>query len=222
MTTTHITHNVPADRVDFLVALATATGGTLVARTVESDGEFTLVFSFPDGDGASSDNLATPETKTAAPTVPSGISGTNSPVNPEPKWLTIARAELKLNVEERPGTEDNPRIVSYHQSTKGGADHDSVPWCSSFVNWCVEQAGLKGSDSKLARSWLGWGEPINEPRVGCIIVLERGPAPQGHVGFLTDAKPGFVTLLGGNQGNKVSLASFSSERVIGLRWPTGK
>ena len=108
----------------------------------------------------------------------------------------------------------------YHASTAGGPDHDAVPWCASFVNWCVEQAGLKGSDSKLARSWLGWGEPINTPRPGCLVVLERGPAPQGHVGFFVGATPGFVRLLGGNQGDRVSIDSFSAERVIGLRWPS--
>lgn len=216
----HITHNVPADRVDFLVALAESSGGRLQSKAIEEDGEFTLVFEFPD---AASDPVTQAAVQPAAtalvatPTRP-GTSAAESGARDEPRWLRIARQALGEG--ELPGPDDNPRIVAYHASTRDGAAPDAVPWCASFVNWCLEEAGMVGSDSKLARSWLGWGEPINEPRLGCIVVLERGAAPKGHVGFYLGSSAGTVTLLGGNQGDRVSVASFSAERVIGLRWPT--
>lgn len=208
----HITHNVPADRVDFLVAVAEASGGRLQSRAAEDDGEFTLVFEFPDAvlGHATAPVVVAGAPAGAALTAPADVA--------EPAWLRIARQELGETEDD--GAADNQRIVAYHASTSGGAAPDAVPWCASFVNWCLEQADLSGSDSKLARSWLGWGEPINEPRLGCIVVLERGAPPKGHVGFFLGASPAGVTLLGGNQGQRVSVATFAANRVIGLRWPS--
>jgi hypothetical protein len=44
----------------------------------------------------------------------------------------------------------------------------------------------------------------------------------GHIGIVMgqDAK-GRLMVLGGNQGNKVSIAPFDRARVLGFRWPTG-
>ena len=84
---------------------------------------------------------------------------------------------------------------------------DEVSWCSSFVNYCVEQAGGAGTDSKAARSWLDWGRSVSHSdwREGDIVVFWR-EAPnswKGHVAFLVtwDGERPFV--LGGNQGNKI-------------------
>ena len=111
----------------------------------------------------------------------------------------------------------NPRIVAYHATTGGGSEPDSVPWCSSFVNFCVEKAGLKGTDSKAARSWMKWGREATEFFPGCIVVLERGAAPQGHVGFFVGTESGRIRLLGGNQGDRVSIASFDASIVLAIR-----
>ncbi|KKK66354.1 hypothetical protein LCGC14_2964930, partial [marine sediment metagenome] len=40
------------------------------------------------------------------------------------------------------------------------ASEDETPWCSSFVNFCVCEAGynpIKETGSARARSWLSWG-----------------------------------------------------------------
>ena len=65
----------------------------------------------------------------------------------------VALDELALNVKEFPGRPDNPRIVLYHSLDARRPAEDETAWCSSFVNYCVEQAGLIGTDSKWARSW---------------------------------------------------------------------
>lgn len=135
-------------------------------------------------------------------------------------WLKIAIKEK--GIEEVPGPGDNPRIVEYLKSTSLGAPdnrNDETPWCSAFVNWCVEQAGLKGTNSAWARSWLEWGreQDIGDSWVGCICVLSRGDG--GHVGFLVAYNDDQVKLLGGNQGNAVSEAWFSMDRVLGYRVP---
>ena len=123
----------------------------------------------------------------------------------------IAQEELLIGVAEdhRLG-HDNTRIKIYHGTTSGGAMPDEVAWCSSFVNFCVEQAGLIGTDSKAARSWLNWGGsvPKNDWRTGDVMIFRRGSSSwQGHVGFLADLKGERPLILGGNQNNRVSLAS---------------
>lgn len=136
----------------------------------------------------------------------------------DPPWMAIARGEM--GTQEQPGPTDNPRIIAYHATTTLHATTDEVPWCSSFVSWCIEQAGIRGTRSAAARSWLTWGEGLEHPILGCIVVLSRGSNPAaGHVGFWMEEQTGRVQLLGGNQGNAVSLSTFDAARILGYRWP---
>jgi uncharacterized protein (TIGR02594 family) len=146
----------------------------------------------------------------------------------DPKWLTIARGELGVReyTAFRPGPKgasSNPRIEEYQRAANGRED-DDVPWCSSFVNWCMKQAGLPGTDRGAARSWLRWGVPLQEPRPGCVVVLwrESRESYKGHVGLYarTGQAPDSVALIGGNQMNAVRVASFPSSRVLAYRWPS--
>lgn len=77
----------------------------------------------------------------------------------------FAKQELLRGVAEVPGPADNPRIVLYHSTTVGGAAPDEVSWCSSFVNFCVEQAGMKGTNNKApsgcaGKRKVGVGDPF--------------------------------------------------------------
>ncbi len=75
----------------------------------------------------------------------------------------IARAELALDVREFPNSANNPRIVMYHRTTNASSGtSDIVPWCSSFVNYCVEQAGWIGTNSQRALTWEDWGQNVGE------------------------------------------------------------
>lgn len=135
-------------------------------------------------------------------------------------WYGIAMREMETGVDEIPGPQHNPRILEYHQSTTLRATDDETPWCSSFVNWCMEQAGHPGTRSALARSWLAWGRPLEEPRKGCVVVLQRGQHPtQGHVGFLHGRERDRLLVLGGNQGDQVNIRSYPADRLLGYRWP---
>ncbi|UES60204.1 TIGR02594 family protein (plasmid) [Roseibium aggregatum] len=135
----------------------------------------------------------------------------------DPQWYKIAFEEL--NTTEFSGDDHNPRIIEYHSTTTLKARADEVPWCSSFVNWCVEQAGLAGTKSAAARSWLQWGTGLAQPQKGCIVVLSssRGPT-SGHVGFFVRQEGNHVLLLGGNQNNSVNFSSYSRSRLLGYRW----
>jgi uncharacterized protein (TIGR02594 family) len=134
-------------------------------------------------------------------------------------WMQVARAEL--GVAQWPPGRSNPRIVQYHAGTNIEGYDDKASWCSSFVNWCLAQAGIAGTGSALARSWLTWGQPLETPVAGCIAVLYRDEPSswKGHVGFFLRADAQHVHLLGGNQLGQVREHFYPVECVLGYRWP---
>jgi uncharacterized protein (TIGR02594 family) len=138
----------------------------------------------------------------------------------EPKWLALARADL--GTREEPGDADSPAVLAYYRD----AGHpevrdDSVAWCSAFVGAQLERSGVPSSKQLNARSYLTWGKKIDKPVPGCVVVLSRGDPRgwQGHVGFCVGDDRDSVRILGGNQGDAVSIASFPKSRVLGYRWP---
>jgi uncharacterized protein (TIGR02594 family) len=136
----------------------------------------------------------------------------------EPRWMAVARAEL--GQKEVPGPASNSRISAYFTATHMGSQPDHVPWCGAFVAWCLRQAGVLTRGSARAADWLAWGETLAEPRIGCVVVLApQAPGASGHVGFLADIEDGHVIVLGGNQSDAVTLASFPRSQVRGWRWP---
>lgn len=193
-----ITDISPGENENFVIALIKADGGSF-EKQPQPDGKVTIIATF--------DRHAP-----ASQLPPAGTT--------EARWMEIARAEIESNVVEVVGDASNPRIETYHATTAGGAQPDHVPWCSSFVNFCIQGAGLAGTRSKMARSWATWGVEADALAPGCIVVLERGAPPSGHVGFYVGSEDGRVRLLGGNQGNRVGIASFEASRVIAKRRPT--
>lgn len=131
-------------------------------------------------------------------------------------------ASSYLGLEEFPGARHNPAIIAmYAASNNGWVQDDETPWCAAFVGAVLAQAGLKGTSSLAARSYLDWGQevPLDNAQKGDIVVLWRGSRDgwQGHVAFLDRIEGNMVYLLGGNQGNKVSVAPYPIERVLGVR-----
>lgn len=136
-----------------------------------------------------------------------------------PKLLPWVRtAEDELGQSEIVGSKHNPRIVEYHATTTLKAKDDETAWCASFVCWVLEKSGFKSTKSAWARDFLNYGEKLDEPQYGCIVVFKRGTS-SGHVGFWMGEKNGNVSVLGGNQNNKVSIKSYSKSDVLGYRWP---
>jgi len=131
----------------------------------------------------------------------------------------VARSELSTGVFEFPGRANNPRIVAYHESTRAySGTADAVPWCSSFVNFCVERAGLVGTNSQRARSWEDWGYDVTDaPRVGDVVVFSRenSDVKGGHVGFYVGETDDTISLLGGNQSNKVKISNYPKNGKLG-------
>lgn len=143
------------------------------------------------------------------------------------KWLVIASKELGIH-EIRGG--ESKRILEYHATTSLAAKEDEIPWCSSFVNWCMKKAGFLGTGSAAAKSWLKWGVALAEPKEGAICVIRQkkfgddavtGSATGYHVGFFLGIEDGRLRMLGGNQSDSVKISTFglSSYTIEGYRWP---
>lgn len=97
-------------------------------------------------------------------------------------------------------------------------DPRRIPWCAAFVNAVLEISGFEGTNSLMARSFLGIGERVRAPVRGDIVVLTRGSNPaSGHVGFYMGEEQGYIRVLGGNQGRAVSVALYPKSRVLGYR-----
>lgn len=135
----------------------------------------------------------------------------------DPQWLAIARPLVGLH--EVKGAEHSPEIIGMWRAIKrSGIQDDETPWCAAFVGACLERAGIRSSRFESAASYLKWGVRLDGPAHGCIVVFSRDGG--GHVGFVVgvDAS-GNLLVLGGNQGDQVSVKAFPTTRVTGYRWP---
>lgn len=142
----------------------------------------------------------------------------NLPASGRP-WMEYAYAEI--GVKEVSGGAANPRIVEYLHSTNLGSpddNSDETPWCSGFVNWCVEKSGNAGTDSATALSWATWGKSTTAPVAGDLVVFNWGGG-KGHVGFFVSGDGDTVKVLGGNQSDEVDIKSFARSLVYRLRAP---
>lgn len=110
-----------------------------------------------------------------------------------------------------------------------GVDPTRTEWCAAFVNSVLNEVGIPGSESVhryplLARSFLRWGEEVDQRNVtrGDVVIFPRGSNGwQGHVGFFYDSYVEddieYWLILGGNQGDRISISPYPRSRVIGVR-----
>lgn len=126
-----------------------------------------------------------------------------------------------LGVREIPGEAHNLRIQEYMGTVGITNQPDEIPWCSGFVNWDFQQCWIQGTGRPNARSWLRWGAKLAEPKVGCVVIFWRVSRDdwRGHVGIVLDFSPSELLVIGGNQGNRVSIRAYGYERVLGYRMP---
>lgn len=135
----------------------------------------------------------------------------------EPLYLTEARKYIGLK--EIPGSKHNSTIQSWLAQLKAWWTDDETPWCGVFVAHCMKSTGNPIPKGWYrAKEWLNWGIESNTPKLGCVVVFDRKGG--GHVGFVVGKdNSGRLFVLGGNQGNQVSIAPFDMSRVEGYRVP---
>ena len=88
-----------------------------------------------------------------------------------------------------PGNEEKFRHffnLAQHSSLRDRPDHITA-WCSAFVNACMNEAGIPGTNDPSARCWETWGIPASHPRFGDVVVFGREDhgdrKTYGHVGL---------------------------------------
>ena len=138
----------------------------------------------------------------------------------------LETARSYLGTKEVSGPADNPKIMEMYRTIgQDWVEHDEMAWCAAFVGHCLETSGVSSTRKLNARSYLAWGEKVPSlelAKEGDVVVLSRGASGwQGHVAFFLRAVGQQVEVLGGNQGNGVSVSRYPKSKVLGIRRAIG-
>lgn len=138
--------------------------------------------------------------------------------------VDIASAFLGAN-------ENNPAHAAvlgqfFEASTGTTINPAQTAWCAAFANSVVASTGLQPTGGLNAKSFLNWGQGVDvsnglgNVKPGDIAVFDRGTPGdwRGHVGFVQSVNAdGTLNILGGNQGDSVSIKKYSTDRLEGIR-----
>lgn len=127
----------------------------------------------------------------------------------------IAAKQIGLNERDQ-----NAAIQEYLKNGGQNLDPAVTAWCAAFVDATLRQSGGQGTGKLNARSYLDWGQPVDQPQRGDVAVFSRGDPNgwQGHVGFFDgyDADGG-IRVLGGNQSDGVNISTYAADQLLGFR-----
>ncbi len=119
---------------------------------------------------------------------------------------------------------DQAAISDYLKTGGQNLDPSTTAWCAAAVNAALTKSGVQGTGSNMARSFMDWGQPVDQPMPGDVAVFSRGDpnGPFGHVGLFQGIGPdGQIQVLGGNQGDSVSMARMDPTSLLGYRRAAG-
>ena len=147
------------------------------------------------------------------------------------KWLEkepgprILTEFIKVfGTEEDTGNGSNPTILAWAAKVGLGKVYkdDATAWCGLAMAYVAGQAGWENAprgNALLARNWAHWGNPAVVPMLGDVMVFWRGKREgiQGHVGIYVGEDDEAFHILGGNQGDKVSIARLARDRLLQAR-----
>ncbi len=139
----------------------------------------------------------------------------------------VAALDL-LGTKELAGGANSPTIMAWTKELAdagfpvAGYSADSVPWCGLFIAVCMVRAQRTPVDQPLwALNWAKFGEPGGQPELGDILTFKREGG--GHVAiYIGEDTQGTFHILGGNQGDQVSIMRISKARMYSCRQPPYK
>ena len=140
----------------------------------------------------------------------------------ETPWFPwYAEAERRMGLNENRDKVELSTFLKSDGSSVG--DPTKLPWCGDFVETCMALSlphEPLPANPYLARNWLKFGVDC-APTEGAVLVFWRGSktGTSGHVGFCAGEDSVAFHVLGGNQGNSVSIARIAKGRLLGARWP---
>lgn len=137
---------------------------------------------------------------------------------PGPKMLL--EAIRCYGIRETAGAGNTPEIMEWAKALGPDVANvysgDDIPWCGLFMAHCAQVAGKQQPASPLwARAWATWGEPSPQPALGDVLVFVRDGG--GHVGLYVGEDAACYHVLGGNQGDAVSIVRIAKARKIAVR-----
>lgn len=130
----------------------------------------------------------------------------------------LVEAVKHLGIAEIVGANHNEEIMEWAKELKlqNIYKSDEIPWCGLFIAYCVLKAGHEVVKSPLrALAWEKFGNKSEVPMLGDILVFKRKGG--GHVGIYVGEDDNCFHVLGGNQGNKVSVIRIEKTRLHDCR-----
>ncbi|CAA2141371.1 TIGR02594 family protein [Hyphomicrobium sp. ghe19] len=140
-------------------------------------------------------------------------------------WMRIAESYRGV---KRVKGGNNDVILKFFKESGHPQKDANLAWCAAFANAVLFEAGLRGTQNLMARSFLNWdgGRKVTQPQFGDLAIFSRGKPGSGlgHVTYFVEWDEDTVTCLGGNQGavGEVNVQKFSRARLIGFRRPIQK
>lgn len=131
----------------------------------------------------------------------------------------IVEAYKLIGTKEVVGKDNNPKILAWADALdlEKQYTNDDIPWCGLFVAYVCFKADKEVVKNPLwARNWLNWGTKQEIAKLGDILVFSRG-ATSGHVGYYVGEDKTRYFVLGGNQGDSVSVVPILKSRLLGIR-----
>lgn len=182
-------------------------------KTVDAGDDNTFGFAGANGGGGNSGNFVS----------------YNKPLGTPPKDTPYGSIDFILNEAikqdwvER-GSPPNPLIAE--AALIGGVEisnDSSFPWCTAFLSYVLEKAGVENLRNTSSQSYLRYGNPVDwrileNIRMNDIVIFTRKDNnAKGHAAFVRgfDAASGSLMVWGGNQGKSPSKVKESKFPIAG-------
>jgi uncharacterized protein (TIGR02594 family) len=142
------------------------------------------------------------------------------------QWLQLEDAPRHLlkavelfGTTEIVGPKNNPVIMDWAKETNlKQYTNDEIPWCGLYIAVVMKRANRDVvKDPLWARNWAKFGVEAKVPMLADVLVFQRETG--GHVGFYVGEDKTSYHVLGGNQGNAVSIVRIAKDRLIASRRP---
>ena len=130
----------------------------------------------------------------------------------------LVEAVKMLGTKEVVGKQHNPVIMGWAKELKLDKVYtaDEIPWCGLAIAYAAHKAGVQVVDKPLwALSWANYGTKVTEPMLGDILTFKRDGG--GHVGIYVGKDKECYHVLGGNQGNAMSVTRIVKSRLYQAR-----
>lgn len=139
-----------------------------------------------------------------------------------PPWIDVAMS--LMGTKEVPGAANNPKIIAWSKVIGGNIEKsyiaDSIPWCGLFVAYCLVSVGIPPvTDALWALNWRNLGEKQASPSFGSVFTMSRQGG--GHTGFAVSQDKHHWHILGGNQGDSVTITKIVKSPQHRFNFPLG-